>query len=162
MSKHECHNHGACESHNCLSTERNHSMSKAIPSIYSFMTTCPHTIGHEQNIESATDLMREHKIRHLPVLKGGVLSGIISDRDIKLCLDFVGADESKIKVGDVCSEDVYTVAPQSPLDEVAKEMARKKVGSAVVLDHNKVVGIFTSVDAMNALATLLATRLHSA
>lgn len=137
-------------------------MSKAIPSIFSFMSTCPHTIGHEQNLASAESLMREHHIRHLPVLKAGVLSGILSDRDIKLCRDFVGADDTNVKVGDVCSDSVYTVGPQSPLDEVAKEMARGKFGSAVVVDHEKVVGIFTAVDAMDALAKLLTTRLHTA
>jgi len=137
-------------------------MSKAIPHIQSFMSTCPHTVGVDQNLDIAEKLMGTHKIRHLPVLNGGDLIGIITDRDIKLCRSFIGGNKPDVKIGEVCHEEVYTVSPSSPLDEVVSHMAKGKFGSAVVMDHNKVVGIFTAVDAMNALAHLLETRLKSA
>lgn len=56
-------------------------------------------------------------------------------------------------------QNVYVVSPSAPLDEVAAEMARKKYGSAVVMQNEHVVGIFTAVDALTALAELLHTRL---
>ena len=49
-----------------------------------YMTKNPHSIGHDQHIEKAQELMRSHSIRHLPVLKHGEIIGVISDRDIKL------------------------------------------------------------------------------
>jgi acetoin utilization protein AcuB len=57
------------------------------------------------------------------------------------------------------STEVYAVHPESPLDEVASEMASKKYGSAVVLQNGKVVGIVTTVDLCRALAELLHGRL---
>jgi acetoin utilization protein AcuB len=51
------------------------------------------------------------------------------------------------------------VAPRAALDEVVSEMAQHKYGCAVVLDNGKVVGVFTTVDALRAFADLLETRL---
>jgi acetoin utilization protein AcuB len=48
----------------------------------------------------------------------------------------------------------YTVGPGTPLDEVVSTMAEKKFGSAVVVQNNKIVGIFTTVDACQALSDL--------
>lgn len=126
------------------------------------MTTCPHTVGIDQSLEVAEKMMREYHIRHLPVLDGGDLKGIITDRDIKLCRDFIGGDSPSMKIGEICEEGVYSVSPDSPLDEVVKGMAQNKYGSAVVVDNNKVVGMFTAIDAMLALARLLETRLKLA
>jgi acetoin utilization protein AcuB len=57
------------------------------------------------------------------------------------------------------SQDVYAVTPDAPLDDVVAEMARRKYGSAVVVDHDQVVGIFTTVDVCQAFADMLHTRL---
>jgi CBS domain-containing protein len=53
------------------------------------------------------------------------------------------------------SRDPYTTTPSAPLEEVARDMADRKYGSAVVVDHGKVVGLFTTVDALRALVVLL-------
>ena len=50
-------------------------MSKAIPSVQKYMTTSPHTIGDDQPMSLAHRMMREHKIRHLPVLRGAKIVG---------------------------------------------------------------------------------------
>ena len=134
-------------------------MSKPIPAIQKYMTTTPHTIGSDQTIAKASALMSEHRIRHLPVLRGGHLLGVLSDRDIKLIESFPGVDASKLQVEEAMTEQPYTVAPDMPLDEVVSTMAEKKYGSAVIVQNHKVVGIFTTVDACQALAELLNTRL---
>ena len=134
-------------------------MSKPIPAIQKYMTTTPHTIGSDQTIAKASALMSEHRIRHLPVLHGGQLLGVLSDRDIKLIESFPGVDASKLKVEEAMTEQPYTVTPDMPLDEVVSTMAEKKYGSAVIVQNHKVVGIFTTVDACQALAELLNTRL---
>jgi len=135
-------------------------MSKPIPTIQKYMTTTPHSIGSEQTIAKASAVMNEHHIRHLPVLHGGKLLGIITDRDVKLIETFRDVDATKLTVEEAMTERPYTVEPETPLDEVVQTMADKKYGSAVVVQNNKVVGIFTTVDACLALAELLNTRLH--
>lgn len=135
-------------------------MSKAIPSVQKYMTTTPHSIGAEQVVSRASDVMREHDIRHLPVLHGGKLLGIVTDRDIRLIESLRDVDPTKLLVEEATTGEPYTVTPETPLDQVVKTMADKKYGSAVVVQNNKVVGIFTTVDACKALAELLNTRLH--
>jgi acetoin utilization protein AcuB len=134
-------------------------MTKPIPTIQKYMTAAPHSIGSDQTIATASLMMNDHRIRHLPVLRGGQLLGILTDRDIKLIETFRDVDPAKIAVEEAMTEQPYSVSPESPLDEVVETMAANKYGSAVVMHNQKVVGIFTTVDACEALAQLLRTRL---
>jgi acetoin utilization protein AcuB len=134
-------------------------MSKPIPAIQKFMTTQPHTIGHDQPMTLAHRMMREHKVRHLPVLREARIVGVISDRDLNLVETLRDVDPKNVMVEEAMSPDPYVVAPDAALDEVVSTMAEKKYGSAIVVQHDKVVGIFTTVDACRAFAELLHTRL---
>ena len=136
-------------------------MSKPIPTIAKYMTTSPHSIGVEQTLARAQAVMQEHKIRHLPVLHGGKLVGIVTDRDVHLVESLKDVDPRLVTVSDAMAQSVYSVAPEAPLDEVVSEMASRKYGSAIVMQNEKVVGIFTTVDVCRALADLLHTRLAS-
>lgn len=135
-------------------------MTKPIPQIRKYMTPTPVTIAAEQTLAFAAARMREHNIRHLPVLDGGKLIGMISDRDVKLAEAFKDIDMKREPVDSLMSQEVYTVRPDAPLDEVARHMAEHKFGSAVITDGEHVVGVFTTVDACRALADLLETRLR--
>ncbi len=132
---------------------------KSIPAIEKYMTTSPHTIGADQPVIKAEKMMRDFKIRHLPVLDGGKIIGIISDRDVKFIESFKDVNPETVKVVEACSEEPYTVSPKAPLNEVCSEMAQHKYGSVLVVDNNKLVGIFTWVDALQAMNSLLETRL---
>jgi acetoin utilization protein AcuB len=122
--------------------------------IAKYMTQHPHTIGSDRTVSEAARQMRELKIRHLPVLRGGQLEGLISDRDLRIILSFREVDPTATPISDAIPQETYVVAPDTPLAEVAAEMAKHKYGSAVVMDGNQVVGIFTTVDACRALADL--------
>lgn len=137
-------------------------MTKPIPQVSKYMTTTPHTVRPSLTLNEAMKLMREHQIRHLPILEGGQLVGLLTERDIRMIESFKDVDPAKFVVEDAMSQEVYVVPPSAPLDEVAAEMASKKYGSAVVMQNQKVVGIFTMVDAMSALSELLHTRLAHA
>ena len=134
-------------------------MSKPIPMIQRYMTTSPHTIGVSEPLKKASATMREHKIRHLPVMSGHKLVGMITERDITLLESMVDLDPAKVTVEDAMSSGVYAVGPDAPLDEVVAEMGEHKYGSAVVMQNEKVVGIFTTVDVCRAFSGLLTTRL---
>lgn len=134
-------------------------MSKPIPTLQKYMTTTPHTIGKDQKLAAAYKIMRDNHIRHLPVLDGGALVGILSDRDVHFIESLQGVDPDKVSVEDAMTAAPYTVGPNTGLDEVVSTMAEHRYGSAVVMQNEKVVGIFTAVDALGAFAELLHTRL---
>lgn len=134
-------------------------MPKAIPHIERYMTTSPHTVGQDQKLSQAHKIMRAHEIRHLPVLEAGKLVGVVSDRDLHLIESLSDVDPERVLVEEAMTPTVYTVAPKAALDEVVREMAQHKYGCAVVLDNGKVVGVFTTVDALRAFADLLEARL---
>lgn len=107
-------------------------------------------------MSQAHELMRSHRIRHLPVLAAGKLVGIVSDRDLHLIETLPDSDPDEVTVEEAMTEGVYVVAPDAPLDAVAEWMATHKYGCAVVADRRGVVeGIFTTVDAMQVLADVL-------
>lgn len=128
------------------------------PTIRKFMTHNPQTIGQEQNLVVAHRLMREHRVRHLPVLEGGKLVGVISQRDLHLIETLRDVDPATTTVEEAMTMDVYVASPNTALDEAAQIMAEHKYGSAVVVDRGKIVGMFTTIDALHALVQLLDTR----
>src|SRR5512140_1734676 len=138
--------------------ERRPSMAKSIPHIDRYMTTSPYSIGQEQKLSQAHKLMRTHNIRHLPVLHGGKLAGVLSDRDLHLIESLRDVDPEKVLVEEAMRPTVYAVAPTASLDEVVREMAHHKYGCAVVVDNGKVVGVFTTVDAMRVFVELLEAK----
>jgi acetoin utilization protein AcuB len=134
-------------------------MTKPIPPIRKFMSEAPHTIGADQTMAQAHKLMRAHRIRHLPVLSGGKLVGIVSAGDLHLIETLKDVDPEEVKVEDAMTQAPYTASPDSPLDEAVRQMAEHKFGSVVVMQNQKVVGIFTTVDACRAFAEMLHGRL---
>lgn len=134
-------------------------MSKAIPQIHRFMSTNPFTINGELTLSQAKEFMLEHKIRHLPVLNRGQIAGIISEKDIDFIQGFHGVDIKAESIANAMTTDPYIVNFDSHLDEVCKYMASHKIGSVLVQDNKKLVGIFTWVDALEAMNELLHTRL---
>ena len=138
------------------------SMNKGIPTVMKFMTVMPHTIGAEETLSAAHNLMKKFQIRHLPVISAGQITGVISDRDVKMALSIRGVEAEKTTVEEISSHEVFLVKPDNKLDDVVKTMSEKKIGSVLVVDHHRLVGIFTTTDALNALNELLHTRLsHS-
>jgi acetoin utilization protein AcuB len=134
-------------------------MTKPIPSVAKYMTTAPHTVGSDQTLQHAHLIMNDKNIRHLPVLRGGELVGMLTERDLALIETFKDIDPRAVTIDQAMSTGVYQVAPETPLDEVVSDMASKKYGSAVVVQNRKVVGILTTVDVCSALGELLRGRL---
>ncbi len=119
------------------------------------MTLNPQLVSSRHTLAQAQQLMRERNIRHLPVVDDGRLVGVVSQRDIYLLQTLNGLDPATETVAEGMSREPFAVRPDAPLDEVALAMAQHKYGSAVVVDQGVVVGLFTTVDALRALAVVL-------
>ncbi len=120
--------------------------------IADYMTPSPHTIGIGQPLIAAHELMRAHQIRHLPVLDGGNVVGVVTMRDLHLVETIKDVDPQTVTIEDAMTPEPYCVGPRASLRKVAAEMAAKKLGSAIVMQRGRVVGIFTTNDALRALA----------
>jgi acetoin utilization protein AcuB len=138
----------------CLIVE----MSSRAAKIREFMTASPLTIAPEELVSEARRLMAEAGIRHLPVTRGGTLVGIVSDRDVNL-IEALAADQAfggaVPTVLQAMTEMVFTCGPEAHIHAVAEEMAHDRHGSAVVVDPSDgrtVLGVFTTTDALRALA----------
>lgn len=128
----------------------------AIPEIQSVMTLCPHSIGLDQEITLARQMMRTHQIHHLPVQSGGEIVGVISDRDIRYATGWTKASDSTLLVADVYVPEPYMVPPTAKLDAVLNYMVDEQIGCVLVaINKHKLVGIFTTTDAGRYLAKLL-------
>ena len=126
-----------------------------VPPVSEFMSPKTYTIGRDQNLTTAHRIMRAHQIRHLPVLDGGQVVGIVSQRDLHLLESLDDADPDAITVEEAMTQDVCAVAPDAPLDEVAELMLERKLGSVVVMRQGHLLGIFTTVDALQCLSRVL-------
>lgn len=122
-----------------------------MPPVAALMTPFPHFVRLDDATERAMELMRAHDIRHVPVKDGDHVVGIVSERDLRT------AGPGRL-VRDVQSRDVYAVEMSTPLATALREMARRKIGTAVVLRAGKLAGIVTLIDVCTALADELEAR----
>ena len=120
------------------------------------MTTTVTTVGRNESLKSADEVMRLGRIRHLPVLDDdGGLSGIVSQRDLFLSglLRALGygshARERALEdtlVKEAMKTEVVTTTPETLLRDAANVMLERKIGCLVVLLSGKIVGILTEAD----------------
>ncbi len=128
---------------------------RVIPPVRRYMSSAPFTVEAGQTMTHAHTVMSAENIRHLPVLSGGKLVGIVTQSDLHLVESLSAIDPNRVAVEAVMTRDVYVVTPDTPLDEVVEEMARHKYGSTVVADHDRVVGVLTVIDVCRAFAELM-------
>ncbi len=105
------------------------------------------TVQARQRASEAAELMREHRIRHLPVLDDGQLVGMMSHHEI--------GDGGEL-IADVMHRDAIVVASDTPVENAAALMLEHKIGSLVVLDQDgRLVGIVTESDLFRLLTQML-------
>ncbi len=126
-----------------------------MPTLSRYMTPKPLTISPRAPLADAHRVMREHAIRHLPVIDADRIVGLVSIHDLHLLETFPGVDLLETTVEDAMSTEVYTASPNDDVATVVEQMADRKLGCVVVTSGDKLQGIFTSVDAMYVLAGVL-------
>ena len=113
------------------------------------------TVEPETSLAVAYRTMQEHSIRHLPVLKDERLVGIVTDRDLRFLTRRLEATLStNAPVADVMTEHPITAGPLEPIEEAARLMRARKIGALPVLDGNRLVGIVTVSDLLDAIVRL--------
>lgn len=130
-------------------------MHHAMDPIREYMTPTVHTVSMETSLPEARRLMQTHQIRHLPVVDGAKLVGLVSQRDIVALETSPFVDTSTVSVHDAMAEVPYAVPPDTPLRDVVQVMAENKYGSVVIMDDEQIRGIFTTIDALSVLSALL-------
>lgn len=121
------------------------------------MTKTPHTIELHQKVSAARLRMAKLKVRHLPVLSGGELVGIVSERDLDYLAKLVGHGCDASSIEDAMVDELYMVQPETPVMRATGEMAARNIGSALVVDkQGALVGIFTTTDALRLISQLSA------
>lgn len=120
------------------------------------------------SIQHARDIMEEHRINQLPVVVGGKLVGIVTDRNLRDAFPSVfesppfgkphrlpkEADPKRITVEMVMTPNVLTLAPKDSVVEAARVMRRERIGAVPIVDHHRLVGILTRSDVLDAFVTL--------
>lgn len=136
-----------------------------------YMSQPPIVIAPETPISDALKMMRERKIRRLPVVdRAGRLIGIVSDKDLlhaepspatSLSIWEVTYLIGRITVEQVMTRDVLTVSPVTPLEEAAQIMVDRKIGGLPVIQDGQIVGVVTETDIFRVFALLLGAHERS-
>lgn len=126
------------------------------PHVRDYMTSNPRTIGADESLMAAHRTMRAFAIRHLPVIDALQHPiGVVTERDLRILETFPQIDPLATPVRVAMTSSPFTVSPSDALDGVAAEMSKRRVGSAVVVEDGRVVGMFTTADAMRLLCDAL-------
>jgi CBS domain-containing protein len=107
------------------------------------------TVGPNELASAARATMREHRIRHLVVVEGERLVGIVSERDLG---GPRGAGSGRNRsIRDLMAKDLVSASPATTLRQAANLMRGRSVGSVIVVDNDQVVGIVTTTDLLDQL-----------
>jgi len=136
--------------------------------VRSRMTTSLHTVTPDTTIVDALTMARAERIRHLPVMEGTKLVGLVTDRDLRSAVPpaWSEADEyrksvSTKKVSEVMSRAVITAAPMTPVEEASKLMYENRIGCLPVTENDRLVGIITETDLLRSLVELFGANAPS-
>lgn len=132
-------------------------MSKNVkPQVRDVMSREVQTLARNDQLSIADDLMRQNRIRHLPVLdEDGEIAGIVSQRDLfrgalAKALGYGQTQQAKmlemLLVKEVMQTEVRTTGPNTPLRDAAREMLEHKIGCLPVVEDGKLTGILTEAD----------------
>lgn len=117
-----------------------------------FTTPNPVTANENTSTDELRALMTTYGVRHLPIVRGGDVVGVVSDRDLRVAQGLSDAHRLQVLAADIMSVDPVSVKADTPLDEVAFTMSDRKIGSVIVREADgSFLGIFTLTDALNAL-----------
>jgi len=112
--------------------------------VATWMSSPVHTVVPGTLAADAVALLRRHGIRHLPVLEGDRVIGVVTDRDLR-------GTAAETPVGTIMSRPATLVAPRTEIDRAARLLFDQRIGCLPVVEDGRLVGILTQTDALSAL-----------
>jgi len=122
------------------------------------MTPAPVTVTGPDTVAAAAALMRERRIRHLPVVDGEQLIGIVAHGDVEVPPRLAGpvADALLARpVAEVMTADPVVIELEEPVEMAARLMHDHRIGSLPVMDGKRLAGILTAADLFRAFLLLM-------
>jgi CBS domain-containing protein len=125
------------------------------------MTKDVATVGRNDELNIADDVMTMKRVRHLPVLEEGRLVGMLSQRDLfhaalSTALNFGSKAQKEflktVPVKEVMTDEVLTIDPNADVKEAARRMIEHKIGCLPVVENGKLVGIVSETDLLRVIA----------
>ncbi len=110
------------------------------------------TITPEKTVEDALQLMKMHSIRHLPVVEGDQLKGLVTESSLR---PYLSPEHQKLPIREVMILNPIVIDPESSIDEAASLIYRYKIGGLPVVSQGKLVGIITVTDILEAFIELM-------
>jgi CBS domain-containing protein len=132
-------------------------VSKTAVTVRDVMAQNPVTLDRNETLDLAESIMNLGRIRHMPVVEDGKVIGIISQRDLfrsalVTALGFgrktTSALIKTIRIKEVMTEHVITIAPETTIKDAARIMIDKKIGCLPVVENEKLIGLLTETDIM--------------
>ena len=131
--------------------------------VRSRMTADVVTASPATTLAEALALTRKHRIRHLPVVADDQLVGLVTDRDLRLAMPPIWAEQQGDEIRDALRnktvaefmvKTIVTTAPEAPIEQAARLLYEHKIGCLPVMSGEKLVGILTETDVLRSFAEL--------
>lgn len=120
-----------------------------------WMSKPPVAVAEDTTVGAAVALMDRADVRHLLVMDGPVLTGILSNRDLRRLVSHEpGSPALAAPVRSIMSEGPVSVGRGVPMTVAARLMLERRIGALPVWDGEQVVGVFTAADALEALLAI--------
>jgi acetoin utilization protein AcuB len=130
--------------------------------VRSRMTADVITASPSISLAEALTLTRSNRIRHLPVVEDGRLMGLVTDRDLRLAMPPIWADQGEElrsalhakKVSEVMIRSIITTTPSVPIEDAARQLYEHRIGCLPVMEGDNLVGILTETDVLRSFVEL--------
>ncbi len=135
-----------------------------LPRLSDIMTRDPVSVSPSDTLRVVLERMRQRNCRRLPVVDGGKLVGIVSDRDVRLALNspFILRERreddmllDRVVVAECMTPDPVTLPPDASVLDAARLIHERKFGGIPIVDADKLVGIVTETDLLACFIELL-------
>jgi acetoin utilization protein AcuB len=112
------------------------------PTAREIMVPARATVGPATPVGEAHSLLREHGVKHLPVLRDGLLIGMVSQHDL------MRSDSDSRPIGEVMRSPMFVLSPETPISRVARMFRERRVPVLPVLERRSLIGIVRAVDVL--------------
>jgi len=127
--------------------------------IQEFTTPYPVTAREDSSIDELLDIVKNLKVRHIPIMSDGKITGIVSERDLRIVSALSAREKFLVRANDLMTPDPVTFQSDTSIEDVILEMSEKKIGSVLVANKNgDLQGVFTVTDALDVLVEILRGR----